>query len=340
MNRNSTHLRKRLANLAAALRLYDLAVSLRGLAPVAGGEAAVPQYPLDPPTLSGNRITVDLMLQNPTRITRMIRDLSLQRFIADRVFRSGGGVTGGAVVYYQATANELYPPTGRDVEEVSPGSEHPIVTDERLVPAIEPVRKYGGKVFVTQEARDRNDTAYFTNQVTKLTNAIVRKINARAIEVLEAAVTAHSRSVTGNDWSSFILEGTTPTANADRPTADFAAARLDAETRELGYVYDTWLVNPQELINLVIGYGDKLNAVLDSAGVREMYASNRVTAGTAYAVAGQQAGEMRIEQPLRTTTADEGAPHMRERTWVQANVRPVMVVTDPFAILKFTGLAG
>lgn len=338
MNRFTTYLRKRLSKLAAVCGFYGLAVQLRGLAPVAGGEVAVPNYPLDPPTLSGNRITVDLMLNNPTRITRMIRDLSLQRFIADRVFRSGGGVTGGALVYDVATANELY--TTRDVEEITPGSEHPIVTDERQVPKVEPVRKYGGKVFITDEARDRNQTSYFVNQVTKLTNTIVRKINARAVEVLEAAVTAYSRTATGNNWSTTILEGNSPTAPADRPTADFAAAALDAETRELGYTYDTWIVNPQELTNLVIAYGDKLAAVLNSSGVREMYASNRVTAGTAYATAGQQAGEMRIEKPLSTVTERESAPRLGERTWVQANVRPVMVVTDPYAVLKFTGLAG
>jgi hypothetical protein len=302
------------------------------------GEVAVPQYPLDPPTVSGNRITVDLMLQNPTRITRMIRDLTLQRFIADRIFTSGGGVTGGALVYDQATANELY--LTRDVEEVTPGSEHPIVTDERQVPKVEPVRKYGGKTFITDEARDRNQTTYFTQQVTKLANTIVRKINARAVEVLESAVASHSRTVTGNNWATGILEGATPTAPADRPTADFAAAALEAETRELGYVYDTWIVNPQELTNLVIMYGDKLNAVLDAAGVREMYASNRVTAGTAYAVAAKQVGEMRIESPLKTETDREGAPRLGEKTWVQSNVRPVMVVTDPYALLKFTGLAG
>ena len=55
-----------------------------------------PIHPLGPPTLSGNELTIDTMLNQPTRITNMIMDLSLQRFIIDRIFASAGGVTGGA----------------------------------------------------------------------------------------------------------------------------------------------------------------------------------------------------------------------------------------------------
>jgi hypothetical protein len=44
-----------------------------------------------------------------------------------------------------------------------------------------------------------------------------------------------------------------------------------------------------------------------------------------------------VEKPLGTVTwREEG----RERTWVQASVRPVMYVTNPYAVIKVTGLAG
>lgn len=328
-----SNIRKRFARALAALGLPGLACRAAGLAPVAGGEVAVPQHPLAPPTLSGNRITVDLMLNQPTRVTRMIMDLTRQRFIADRVFSNAGQVTGGAVVYDQATANEIYPT--RDVQEIVPGTEFPLVTDERHIPKIAPVRKWGGKTYVLDEARDRNNTTYFTNQVRKIANAIVRKINARCVEVLEAAVAEHSRVVTGNDWGSVVTVGTSPTPSADTPLADFTAAWLDAETRELGVVYDTWIVNPIQLSELMIAYGDKLPGILQANGIREMYASNRVAAGTAYAVASGQVGEMRVEKPLYTVSwREEGS----ERTWVQSGVRPVMYVTDPFSVLKFTGL--
>jgi hypothetical protein len=80
-------------------------------------------HPLAAPTITGTTITVDLMLQQPTRITAFLMDITLQRFILDRLFTSPGGVTGGAVVYDVIQENDLY--TDRDVEPVAPGCRVP-----------------------------------------------------------------------------------------------------------------------------------------------------------------------------------------------------------------------
>ena len=88
-------------------------------------------------------MTVETMLAQPTRITRMVMDITRERFIADRLFASGGGVTGGAVVYDEAQANEMY--TNRDIEQVAVASEFPLVTAEQLAPKVAEVEKWGGK---------------------------------------------------------------------------------------------------------------------------------------------------------------------------------------------------
>lgn len=298
--------------------------------------AAVP-HPLGPPTVSGTNITVDTMLNQPTRITRMIMDLTLTRFIADRVFASAGGVTGGAVVYDEATLNELY--TSRDVERVEPGMEFPIITSERQQPKVAPVEKWGGKVWIADEARDRNNAASFTNQIRQLANTIIRKINQRAIEVLEASITASGQTVVGRNWATATDTGpdATRTTRQNLPMRDFALAQRMADEDELGVSLTLWLLNPQEYGNLIMLYGaDGLPAVLRAMGI-DIYVSNRVTPGTAYVVAGTSTGEMRMEKPLGTETWRE--PN-RERTWVQSSVRPVMYVTNPFAVFRFTGLAG
>lgn len=290
--------------------------------------------PLGPPTLVGNLITVDLMLRQPSRITKMISDLTLQRFVADRIFASAGGVQGGALIYDETTVNELY--TTRNPERVAPGGEFPVLTDERQIPKVATVEKWGGKVFITDEARDRNNAASFVNQVRKVSNVLVRQINTRAIETLEASITAHSQTFGGHDWRNVIVEGTSPTAPQSRPTADFAAATLSAMQDELGITYNLWLVNPQEYMNLYIVYGEKLEGILRAAGI-SMYASNRIPAGVAYVVAEGQVGEMRIEKPLGTETWREPE---NEVTWVQTSVRPLFAVTNPYAVIKVTGLAG
>lgn len=293
-------------------------------------------HPLGPPSISGSTITVDLMLKQPTRITTVVADLSLQRFIADRIFTSAGGVTGGAVVYDEATENDLY--SDRDVEEVAPGGEFPVVSSSRKVPKVAKVRKVGGKFFFTDEARDRNDGSAFADESRRLTNTIVKKNNSDAVALLEASIATSGQTIVGNDWSDFTLDGSDPTPNMDRPAADWLAANLSAEQRELGITYDTLLVNPQEAMNLAVNYGDKYDAAKTAAGIKEVFSSNRVVAGTAYYVAAKQVGEMRVEQPLSTETWRD--PFGRQQTWVQTSVRPLMFVNNPYAVVKLTGLNG
>lgn len=292
-------------------------------------------HPLGPPTVSGTTMTVDTMLNQPTRVTRMIMDLSLQRFVADRIFSSAGGVTGGAVVYDRVTANELY--ASRDVERIAPGQEFPEITSDRLIPSIAEVEKWGGKVYITDEARQRNNIAQFTNQVRQLTNTIVRKVNARAMATLEAAITASGRTFVGRNWSTATDTGTSPSTRQNLPMRDFAEAHRQAEAAEFGFMFDLWIINPQEYANLIILYGAQgLRDLLSELGI-SIYVSNRVTAGTAYVVSGQQVGELRVEKPLGSETWREPG---RERTALQSSVRPVMFVSNDYAVLKATGLAG
>lgn len=289
-------------------------------------------HPLGPAVVSGNEITVDTMLKQPTRITRMLSDMTLQKFIADRIFASRGGVTGGAVIYDQQTANELY--AARDAERVNPGQEFPLITGERPVPKIAPVEKWGGKTFITDEARDRNDSVHFTNELRRLGNTIVRKINQRAIAELEASITASGQSIAGNDWGAVITGGSSMSNASAFPAADFAKIHREAQIDELGVDIDLWLLNPAQDAQLRIIYGPAYKDVLAAHGI-DVYVSNRVTAGTAYAVASQMVGEMRVEKPLGTETWRE---EKNERTWVQASVRPVMFITNPFSVFKVTGL--
>lgn len=309
-------------------------LAAQGIPAIMGAEA-VPSHPLGPPTVANNVLTVDMALNQPTRITRMIMDLTLQRFIVDRVFTSAGGVSGGAVIYDQATVNELY--LNRDVERISPGGEFPLVDSERPVPKVAEVEKWGGKVFITQEARDRNNVAQFTNKVRQLSNTIVRKLNQRAIAELETSITASGQTFTGNDWTAVITGGSSQSNNTLWPAADFAHAWQLAEEDELGVNYTLWLLNPQDYATLITIYGaDGIRELLNELNLT-VYVSNRVTAGTAYVVAEGQVGEMRIESPLTTETWYE---EKTQRHWVQSGVRPVMYVTNPFSVLKVTGLQG
>jgi hypothetical protein len=294
--------------------------------------------PLAPPTIAADEttISVDYALQNPTRvITPMIIDLTVQRFFVDRVFANGGGVTGGAIIYNESAGPDLY--ASRDVQKVAPGEEFPIITFQRRGFKVATPEKWGGKFAITWESRDRNDVSAFTNAVRQLSNTIVRKINQVGVAVLDAYITANSRSVVGHNWQTVVTVGSSASNWTLWPANDFAKANLVSEQEEMGINYTLWIMNPQEYAALAGIYAGALNDVLASYGI-SIFVTNRVAAGTAYVVAPGQVGEMRLEAPLVTRSWDD--PDGIEQTWVQSSVRPAIFANNAFAVLKFTGLAG
>lgn len=307
--------------------------------PVMAGGAPVAQpanYPLAIPTITGSTITVEQWLDTPTRITRFISDITREQFLLDKIFTSAGGVSGGALIYDFPTYNDLY--LTRDFERVEPGGEFPVVASDFPTPLIATVEKWGAKTFITDEARDRNNSARFAMELRKMGNTITRKLNQRAIDALEAAITANggASNYIGHDWTNVVTAGASQTNAPNWPAADFAAVQLMADNLELGVVYDLWVLNPADYNNLSLVYGPTLDATLRSFSI-SIYVSRRVTAGTAYVISQGNVGEYRLEKPLGTTTFRE---EKTERTWVQSSVRPLMVVTNAFGVVKVTGLQG
>ena len=290
--------------------------------------------PIGPPTISGSTFSIDIALQNPTRVlTPMILDLTVQRFFVDRVFTSAGGVTGGAVIYDVTVQPDLY--ADRDIQRVEPGSEFPEIAFSRRAPAAAIVEKWGGKFRFTDEARDRNLVTEFTRAMRQLSNTIVRKINQRGIQILNAFITANTRTFVGVSWGSV---NTTYAGGSNWPlfpARDFAKADLIAEQEEMNMDYNLWILNPTEMFNLEGIYGDKLGALLDSYDI-DIFVTNRQPAGQALALAEGQVGEMRVEKPLTTETWRD--PNGKEQTWVQSSVRPLMYANNGFAVLQATGL--
>lgn len=300
-------------------------------------------YPFGAPIVApdGQAVTVNSFVEQPTRVTRYLNDLTLQQMFAQEIFTPAGSVTGGSVVYDQLLMNDLY--GTRDVQNVEPGAEFPIVTSERTGPRVAQVEKFGGKFFITDEARDRNDPAMLRMEGQKLANMISRRTDRRALQVLDAAITEINAGpsttktvILGNNWSNVVTYGTTPTPPPLTPMADFAKAQLLADQMELGISYDFYVVNPTQMHALTLAYGQGLNDVLSNSGVT-LRVSNRVPAGVAYGVQRGMVGEMRVEKPLSTETWREEAT---QRTWFQSDVRPVFYVTNPYGIIKLTGLGG
>jgi hypothetical protein len=293
-------------------------------------------YPYGVPSVSGDTVTVDWLLQEPRRITNTIARLSLQRFFVDRIFSPAGDITGGAVAYEQATANDLY--ATRDVSRVEPGDEFPVVTFERGAVLTAQVEKYGGKFFVTDEARRRNKLGRVNRAITQLANTIQRKTQQRAISELTAAITANSRTAAGTSWGDAAATVAASQVATIGILADLTQIQKQNFETELGYEYNFAIMNPQEWRNgrlAVGGNAADFRALLADSGINGVWVTNRIAAGTVYWLAEGQVGELGYEVPLSTETWRDGDG--RQQDWYQTYVLPIVYVTDPFAIFATTG---
>lgn len=291
-------------------------------------------YPPVAPVVDGQgRITVEQYLRNPTRITRDLVDLTRERFLAERIF-TVGGAEGGAVIYDQANAQDLY--MGRDVQAIEPGSEFPILVGSDSAPKVAAVTKWGGAAALTYEAVRRDSRDVLGRELRRLRNTIVRKVDTVAIAALNAAPIL---GAAGSDWDS-------PTTGD--VIGDLAVARSAIDDQDLGYEATDVLINPAQYVALM--RNEKVRNALprETAATNPIssgelnglmgftwYVTNRVAPGSAFVLAGRQAGSLRDELGLYTRVIDQPE---RERWLVQAARVTVPVVTDPRSVYKLSGL--
>lgn len=290
-------------------------------------------FPPAPPTVSGPLITVHQYLTQPTRITRTLNRLTLQRFLAELIFGPGPRAEGGAVIYDQVVNNDLF--TTQDVERIEPGMDYPVLTDEQPTPKIAAVGKWGGRVFVTDEQRDRNRTDVVARELTKLANTIVRKVDTIAIATLDAAPI---RTHVGNDWT-----GAADGVILGNLIDGFSLVN----DPDMGYEIDTVLLNTLQATEMLKSKSlrDALGPSAQEAIIRgaslgrllnaDFYKSNRVPAGTLYALMRRMVGGISDETPMASKTY---RTEENDRTWVQSGRRLVPYVTDPLCVVKITGI--
>jgi hypothetical protein len=307
---------------------------------MAGAMPAAPvSYPLGPPALAGTNITVDVALQNPTRITRDIARLAEQRFFANRVFSDAGGIQGGAVLFElpPTTATDLF--AERGFQEVAPGQEFPILTFLRGVPTIARPRKLGGKFFVTKEQRARNDVRLLTRAMIQAANTIALTLDTMAVSVLNAAITANGRTLAaGATWATDAGVAITAVTGLNTPTSDLLTARKTVELEMRGQNLNSALIHPNSelaLGQIATRQGITIDQIFATAGITNWYSSPRVTAGTAILYEAGQVGGWANEFPLAQDAWYENAT---ERNWYQWSVSPAMFVDNPYALLQLTGI--
>jgi hypothetical protein len=306
--------------------------------------AAPVAYPLSPATVSGTSVTVDVLVNNPTRITRDIARLADKKFFADKVFANVGGVEGGALLYElpPATATDLFAATG--VQEVAPGDEFPIMSFLRGAPVVAKPRKIGGKWFVTKEAQKRNDTRQIAKAMQQTANTIALTLDSIAVAILQAAITANTRTSAGQSWATAAGVTNQAASGTNQAVADILVANKVLELEERGHTLNSILIHPNQELSLTeaaVRQSMSVDQLLAAAGITSWFSSPRITAGTAILFdSANPPGLWATEFPLTQETEWEGpASGGAQRWWYQWSVSPLLAVDDPYGILQLTGIA-
>lgn len=287
------------------------------------------------PALTGRQLTVDVALRTPAVIKAQIAKLVDEQLLLPKFFRSlGAPVTGGGLLYSLVQASDFY---SSDVEMRSPGAEYKVVEGVDPEPRLAPVEDWGGKFTVPQEVITRNNVQYLDQQTTQLSNTILRKLDTRAVAVLQAAGLATLAPATG--WGNLKFVGPLDqiTASGSRPTANFAEAQEMADLEEMSVKHDILVVHPTQARQLRTAYAEDLDDMLESAGFTNgMFANPRVPAGTAFVAQQGMVGTVGFEVPLTVDVWEDKST----RSWiVQGYVVPALAVDRPYAAKKIIGLS-
>jgi hypothetical protein len=189
-------------------------------------------YPPTSPTLTGNLVTIDRMLQSPTYIRRRLRDFRDLRFVSDQVLTGRLRSSGGAVLFEQSEPFV----TDRAVRSVPAGAEYPIANMPAGVAGLAAVAKWGQKTELTfeQAKRSQYPGQEVARALRKVVNTVISQVDSVALAAVASAVT-QTFSVTAAGGIAWNL------ANATI-LRDILRAKATIANLKLGYSPDTLLM--------------------------------------------------------------------------------------------------
>jgi hypothetical protein len=142
-------------------------------------------YPPAAPTLSGDVLSINRFLQNPTLVARRLRTLAEQRFISDSLLTQRIAAPGGSVLY--ETGETIYTDTAP--LGVAPGAEYPRTAVSHGTASLAKTTKWGSDVEVTDEAISRQLINPVERAFEKLVNHMVKTVDSVSMSAVNSAVT-------------------------------------------------------------------------------------------------------------------------------------------------------
>lgn len=304
-------------------------------------------YPPAAPSLSGDVETINRFLASPTQVSRRLRTLAEQRYIADAILTGRFQVSGGSILY--ETGETIF--SDDAPLAVAPGSEYPLVTVGTGNASLAKVTKWGQDTIVTDEAIKRRLMDPVERAFVKMVNQNVKTVDSVALSAIASAVTQSTAAAA--DW--------TTTATGAQILRDVLLAAANIRALNQGYEPDTVVVDDLNYASALAAFTasgyfaretDNDNPALTGrfpviAGLRWLSTPNVPAANTAFVLDSSQLGGMADEDlggPGYTGRGPAGVEGKSIRddendAW-RLRVRRVTVpvVLEPAAAWKITGI--
>jgi hypothetical protein len=300
-------------------------------------------YPPTAPSLSGDVVTISRFLNNPTAVSRRLRTIAENRFIADVLLT--GRVEGASILY--ETDESIY--TADAPEIVAPGAQYPRSLAPTGTAAVAVPPKWGQEVPITDEEIGRLRMNVVERNLQKVVNYIVATVDSTVLSVISSTVTQSIAALA--NWN----------AGTANPILDLLRAKATIRATNKGYEPDTvacddfafaYIVgNMSILATMAREAGTTVSMSGDLpvlAGLRILPTPNLPTAGTALVLDSNALGSLGFERipspdyigdPAVTVETQVRRNPLGNDEWLVRGRRPVVgFVQEPSAACKMTGL--
>lgn len=142
----------------------------------------------NPPTLSGDTLSISRFLQSPAALQRRLRTFVDLRFVSDQLLTQRFNSQGGAVLYEQSEPSI----TDRTVEAVASGSAYPHANTPAGTAALAAIAKWGQAVKLTDDeiARNTYGGQAVDRALRKVVNSIISQVDSITMSAIYSAITA------------------------------------------------------------------------------------------------------------------------------------------------------
>ena len=190
----------------------------------------------------GPKLTVSDLVGNPLMIPTKIKELMLNQFISESLFRNEGENSNGIVAYTEGDPMFLE----QDVQDIAERAEIPLATGNRGVPVVAYSNKRGLGIGISREMIKANKIGEVQRQITQLTNTFKRADDRVARTLLKSLPSLP----VANEWDSTDGNPRLDLATGIREVTEAAPANASAE-EWYGFQPDTIVLNPGILPTLL-----------------------------------------------------------------------------------------